>query len=638
MWWLDILVPLLLSAAILTGFLALIYSGQRHRRIASKIEERFIGISLRTAGAAPEVDTKWLKILSLQESDGREFAITREKGIRDISIADYSKILGRIVKSHPETIFVAWVPAAHNKMESYEPLNVVLRAAGDTKVVFAVRYDQISFIPEDTRKLLTIVDSDACSGAVQNICTFDLNWTDWMPQFLANKYMKNIGEADKLGFISENLPRSQRSYLIYLQDTSTFESSEFSSVTKPTMSPNFSGKTIFIGNGLYQDEKSGRDPRREVSRVLTHISPVVQDSRISGVSLHIFWAQLAQMFKSGRQIEVAPEYISWLFAGLVGGAILLVLLELGVASTLGIFLLFVVSAPYVNGGLIKYFNVYVPIFDIIFSGISSFFIATFGKLSINAYRRWSARMRKEQEENSRDLKGNFLSLISHNLNTPVAKMQGMLDILQLQSSAVAGAVVAKEAGHIVAQIQMCIRAVLTSNALMEGSLQNTAMTVMAIRDEFESQMRNCLVRLMVNPEISFGTTESDLLMLPLNFDRRVIVTTLASMCSLFRVTEGRKLVLQLEVQEGTHNDRTTEELVCRVSGSNVINCPSAATILANSEHLVDRGALEILAAVALKVIDGTAAAYNGAVKTYCLGDSTVIELTLLPGKISEDGI
>jgi signal transduction histidine kinase len=527
----------------------LIYSGQKHRRIAAKIEERLISTSLRSAGAAGKADTTWQRIISLSEGDSRLLEFTRINGLRDISIKEYGAVLGKLLSGRPDRIYMAWNPGSHDKAESYEPLNVALRRTSPDKVVLVVRYDQTAFVPDETQKLVTIADSDDCMGTVQNVCTFDATWTDWIPQVLANQYLDKSIAADVAGVISENLPRSQPSYLIYLQRLDDFATQDFSSILRqPEI--NLRGQTVFLGNGLFQDGKAPSVLRREIGRVETPISARVDDNRVSGVPNHVFWAQLAQMFKNGQKIWIVPESVTWGIAGLLALVVLLVLLMIGAGTVLGIFTVAVLAAPYLNAQMIHFFHIYVPSFDIEFGVLQSLLIGTFAKLSLNAYAQWISHMQREEAESSRDLKGNFLSLISHNLNTPVAKMQGMLDLLSGSSKNSSLNVAVEESRKLVATIQLAIRCVLATNSLREGNIQVAPVTVHGIRDEFDSQIRGILTRLAIRTDFSFAESTEELQYLPLSYDRRMTATLLGAAASLFQGDAESRLRLEADIRDG----------------------------------------------------------------------------------------
>src|SRR5690606_15763066 len=98
-------------------------------------------------------------------------------------------------------------------------------------------------------------------------------------------------------------------------------------------------------------------------------------------------------------------------------------------AALGTFLMVSTSAPLLNALLMATVGVFVPVFDVIFAGLSSVVFLAFAKLSLESLRTRRFRLQRQIDSDVADVKGNFISLVSHNLNTPVAKMQGMLDLL-----------------------------------------------------------------------------------------------------------------------------------------------------------------------------------------------------------------
>lgn len=629
LWWIDILMSLLLACAVLAGFIALIYSGQKHRRIASMIEERFIGSSLGFAGSAKVSETNWAIILSLKNIDERLFKLTSVKGNTDISIRDYGDLLTRIFRGLPRAVYFAWTPSAHDKNESYEPLIQALQQSGSVKVFMGVRYNQIAQIPESIKKLVGIIDSDSCMGATQIICTYNPSWQDWMPQVLASEFFSDYGRRDDIPFISNNLPRSDPSYLVYLQDTGSFNHMDFSTFMQGSAAEDLRDKIVFIGSSIDRSPEGITNSEMEDDRVITHLSAQVSESQREGFPLHVYWAQLAQMFRSGPRILVASEIISWSLTVIFVAGILAVLKTLGVGASLGFFLLFALAAPYLNGWLIRLFAFYVPVFNIIFAGISAYLFASFGSIALHGYRRWAIQMAKRQEVELIDLKGNFLSLISHNLNTPVAKMQGMIDILQSAGGSPQDNLLAQKAGYAVAHIQMCIRAVLTANALLGDSIQNVPVTVGVIREDFVAQMRSSLARLNCYPEIVGNGLDEELMALPLSFDAKAISSVIAGACSLFKSEHKQYLQLEIGVRDRDECGQQVEGLVIRVIGPTTGGSPMICALLNNQDgHLL--ASAELLIDVCIRLLHAATKSYRGHVRGEWDSTRTVVALTLFP--------
>src|SRR5690606_4247233 len=173
-----------------------------------------------------------------------------------------------------------------------------------------------------------------------------------------------------------------------------------------------------------------------------------------------------------------------------------------------------------------------------------------GHLSFSAFKRWRLEEQTRFHSLTADLKGNFISLLSHNLNTPVAKMQGMLAILARKPGPGQWKEDITCAEKHVAQLEIGIRSVLIGSALDENSLHPESRSLKALAQEFE-QAQGSLSRLGGRAEITDLTADDeDLLFLPLAFDTKVFVATLAAACALFADHEERvRVTLGLHVAE-----------------------------------------------------------------------------------------
>ncbi|GAG95417.1 unnamed protein product, partial [marine sediment metagenome] len=148
-------------------------------------------------------------------------------------------------------------------------------------------------------------------------------------------------------------------------------------------------------------------------------------------------------------------------------------------------------------------------FDAIYAGLTTFLFAAFGKLSYQNFQRWRLEEAEKTFELTADLKRNFISLISHNLNTPIARMQGLVDVLLAKTADQAIHEDLSSAGQLVARLQVGIRSVLVSTAVEDRSLNNVPMTLKTFEGEFLNVVGSFLEKLGRSVVFEYGDCEED---------------------------------------------------------------------------------------------------------------------------------
>ncbi|MEZ4741672.1 MAG: hypothetical protein R3B45_04370 [Bdellovibrionota bacterium] len=569
-WWLDVIVPLLLSALFFAGLFYLVYSGQKHRRISSMLEERLIDFSLRIAGPADTNIKDNIQVISLAEIDTKQFDVRMINGYRDAAINDYANILKTLIEKKPKAIFINWVPSAHDKNESYENLIKVLKNKHNTEIFLSVRNEHKQLLPPELLENVFFLFNDACLGRVQVVCSYDRNWDQWIQQNIINRFTLEGVDLEKSSFVQNSLPRMFPGYILYLERPEDFTQINFSQIESDPFTSNsksLEGKTLFLGNSLFQNYKTKKDYYLEIGRVRTAMSPSTGDIRKVGTPIHLFWAQLARMASNNNFISVPPSSTIWICTGIFVVSILLLLYRFGAATSIGVFLFTAGLAPFINAWLIHTSHYYIPIFDGIFGGISSFLFASFGKLSLSAYKKWWILVQKKQEEESRDLKTNFISLISHNLNTPVAKMQGMLDLVEQYATDPISSSSAHDANAIVTEIQLCIKAILTLNALEEKRMYEDSISTRSFFKELQQNSISILSRLDLNVEVQLLNEDDELNDLPQIIDKKFAHSLILSSCILLRSHPSKNIKILLSYDESeTPDGKDLSLLRCEIRG------------------------------------------------------------------------
>src|SRR5690606_21294012 len=104
----------------------------------------------------------------------------------------------------------------------------------------------------------------------------------------------------------------------------------------------------------------------------------------------------------------------------------------GSAYALAVFVCTCISYFFFNNFSMRYFGFYLPIFDVLYTAFLATLLSAFLGISYNLYRQSVLTAEQEGMAENIDLKSNFLSLVTHNLNTPIAKLKGLFDVITMQ--------------------------------------------------------------------------------------------------------------------------------------------------------------------------------------------------------------
>ncbi|MCB9228551.1 MAG: HAMP domain-containing histidine kinase [Deltaproteobacteria bacterium] len=550
-WWLDVLYPLVLSGVLFSGLTYFIYHGEKHRSISGKAESQLLYFSVRAASPRIVRVPDRVLTVSLQESDLRSVDSYEYHGFRDVTMPEYARLIQKILDSGGRYIVVNWMHS-QKRIPDYQPLVHVLKNAPEgSKIIFAVPPKLQDFVPEDLFRYSVILESDPCAMDVQVMCVYQSHWEGWVIQEIVRDSWQSRTVMRERQVISKNLPRIFSGYILYLNKESDFKDYSYSEIlaAENISDKTFRHKMIFIGNSLIQDRLGDYV---QLGRVGTSMTERDSDPRVAGTPFHQFWAQIAQLFIDDALVTVVPEWLSFSLALIFAIIITLCLACSGVPVALGVYLSIAVLAPLVNALLIHFFYLYIPVFDTIYAGLSTFILVTFFRLSVESFRQWRLDCQSQEDEEIADIKSNFISLVSHNLNTPVAKMQGMLDILgQLPLLPELSADI-QRAGSLVAGIQLCIRHVLVMTAIEDRRMNHEPMSIMGIRKEFQSYMNPPLRKFGIHVRMKELRSDSMDELIPLHFDRRVLMAVIGSMV-LFSVkserTQSAEVELSFEIKD-----------------------------------------------------------------------------------------
>lgn len=602
-WWFDVVYPLLLSFLLFWSLSYLLYSGQKHRRVSSQIEARFLYWSLNYASPRLLEKAPDFLTISLVEEDFKQLNQFSIHDHRDTSLIYYSFLLNKLLDLGVQRIFLHWQADAFPHEAHYNPFYPIIEKAKrlGKELYYVVHPSFINSLPLKFRSQANVLEADPCDTSLQVYCVFNQQWKKWIMQKLATLYWNPKSSPMFLESISKNLPSQTLAYILHYNDYNDFIDYSFRDIlemdeTEIKAHRNmFEGRNVFVGNSLIQGKK-GMMKAADINRVKTVLDPFYSSARNFGTPLHKYWAQHAQMFHDDALVHVAPFSLTTSLAVLLALLIVLILHYCGAVYSLVCFLLFACLGPAYNILLIRYFHSYIPIFDALYAGFLSFLLTTFAKLSIESFHHWRLRIKQRSNLELLSAKTHFISLLSHNLNTPVAKMQGILSVVEQYGAENASFRKSmNEAQSLISNIQLSIQSVLTTTALEEKELGAEAIVLKPFLKTYRESMSKTLQRLHI--PVDFCIEDNEFTEIPVRFDRKALTMGLTSFLILFQPTSQ----VSLEIE----NDENKMKLIIKTES----DFDTFQEFLKRFENMEFRESL--LEELAHAVLKGFACAYHG---------------------------
>ncbi len=511
--WLRLLSPILLGAILIAIFLQIMLFGGKRENLVSQGESTIIRWSLAFAQDMSGIGTnarindsaddlkkplnarEKVVTISVRDSDLDAIEAAPNSQIRDAHIREYAKVLEQVAASNPEWVVISWLTYAHPMTEDYlKPLtSVINRLNLHNKVTLAVNLFAVGTIPTEFLQTYNIVEARDCGYDINLICAVAPSWT-WMPQQIINRYFSD----SKTGHVSLNLPTLQPSVLLNLPPSSAIVSHSFLDFRPPVMAGIPAGSIVFIGNDALQSLHF-RDNKDAIQRTYTASATSHRTLMKDGIPWHVFWAEMATMFIVDNTIAVVPEWVCLMLIAVMTLLMISSIARWGGAA-LAPFLAVAFGFMVINLFLVSTFKIYLPVILLLVTGAIVFIAATFISVAYSSYSKWSFQAKAHLAESTSDIKQNFIHLISHNLNTPVAQLRGLLEILASKDPADRSI---SKAATFLEFIRLTVRAVLNTTTMAAQEL---------LWDD--QSIRNLIHEFMDNENIFFKQTGVELLILP----------------------------------------------------------------------------------------------------------------------------
>ena len=210
--------------------------------------------------------------VTLKDFDLKYLEHYSHRGYRDVSIAEYARLISSLLKHGANYIVISWIHGQKDiPYERYQPLLEVLKnKPKDRKIVFAVQPFVKDYIPKELGVYAEVMEADPCQRGIQTVCIYQSHWEDWIIQEIVRDVWQAKSEQREKQVISQNLPRIFPSYLLYFNNVYEFQDfsyTELNDIWFPEAY--FKDKKIFLGNGLIQSRLGDNVALGRVGTTLT---------------------------------------------------------------------------------------------------------------------------------------------------------------------------------------------------------------------------------------------------------------------------------------------------------------------------------------------------------------------------------
>ena len=223
-----------------------------------------------------------------------------------------------------------------------------------------------------------------------------------------------------------------------------------------------------------------------------------------GIPWHIFWAAMTSMFLDHKTIAVAPTWFILAACTIVAILIAFGIYRLG-GLALATFFALALLSPLANIVSVRFFNLYIPMMPILIIGFVSFSATVFISVTLSSYRKYRLVASENLADETADIKQNFLQLISHNLNTPIAQLRGLLDLLALQKLPDQNI---NRAQILIDYLRLTVRAVLDANLPKTTAAPPKKISLVALLEELMDNESHFFSRMEVELQIDKSPQDS----------------------------------------------------------------------------------------------------------------------------------
>lgn len=382
------------------------------------LKKSLINLSSKDYYNASDKTGSQISVVSVTKDDLDSSLIKKSKYLMDASIDEYLNVLRKILSKKPFGVFISVLPPSFDTQDLSKLDDLIDESVEYKNKIFILgSFSKIwpySFYKQD------VLSDFLCSQGVQLKCR-SLNIKNWSVNKLADIYGYNF--------------RDNSSFVLDLRDRSVLEKKvkfySFSDIVSDAGETEFKDKLVFIGNDIIQKElKYEKDPY-----VLKRVKEVGDEnsSLYLATSRHVFLAQLAYMFESGHYVAD----FNW--QHILSFCLLVLILVLCLRQKFLYVLLILGSVgyliPFINSFFIDRFKINLSMGEGFFYSCILFLVVGSSYYLYFSIKNVSLKQKLQVAKNIQELKTNFISLVSHNLNTPISGLYSLYNLYLLSGRA-----------------------------------------------------------------------------------------------------------------------------------------------------------------------------------------------------------
>lgn len=514
----QMFLPVVLLAMMLFWITTVIYSGSFDSQPALRGQFQLIDRALLANQRQDAQGNRDIVVVNITDTDTKSLSSLRhlKSGLIDPSILSYAAIIDKILKAKPFFLMVRWIPEVHQGVdENYDILAKVFEKHEviDKEVYLAVPQNGFFAVPQALKKSVKVIDDDLCTS-ISQMCPYVAEWDDWAPQIAINSVENRYPDA-RLGDWqhTRSLNTTYPSYILNLLPANRLLTYDVKELLQTE--PELHGKFVFLGRDIRQlvgPELS----ENSISQMTTIYNKSQPDLYGQTTPLHVFWAQISEMVLSKNVPYIPLLNVQVCVILAISLLLALVVFYLSIEISIFIFIVLIVVVLNINYVSLRYFNLYVPVLNLLYFSLISFVLFNFLRVLYTSYLLISEKVNREQYTRADHIQTNFLSLLSHNLITPVARMQASVDQLQIDCDEPNLKRVFSLQKKLLT-LESCLKAMLLRMSLTKYQNLSTPSNMKTMLDIFNSKYASKISKQAVSIDVEIDDSH-ELAQLPLHLD------------------------------------------------------------------------------------------------------------------------
>jgi hypothetical protein len=476
--WLNTIYPSLFVVMVLFGIIWVFYGNLSLRLTGNSQRSTFQKLDLLefelSAAGNPKNRSNRTVVFSLATKDLPKFEIQRSATTQNILLSKHLEIAKEVLIRGAEHVYVHWFyPSDLSKAEISKIDGLFLDSS---KISIIASFDRANSLKVNLNEKFEILIADFCNGRKHTICPYNPSWDYLVVQKLSERYGNVSGSS-----LSLNLPNTSPSYILKplkQGDVPTYSYSQIDRLPHNIVL----NKIVFLGTDILQGTTGMTEPD-EIGRVSSLYHSDEKFLRAQGIPIHEYLALSLENILSNGWIKVVDSEIIQFVNNFLPFILLVLLFFTSIAFSMSFFIGSIVFIIIGNILTIRYFNLYFPDYDCLFMCALSLIGGGFFKYSIEHIKYSTAITNEKFLLSSLDIKYNFISLVSHNLNTPVARIKVLTESLSKLNPE--HRKFFEEINYFLTDMQATIRAVLASTRLEESQIAIEPITASKIEDDLK---------------------------------------------------------------------------------------------------------------------------------------------------------